>query len=85
MTEVAVTGGFTHPRSADLAGSMAKFALTSATFVRMSAGYAKSNPETMIREMLKEMSTFSGPEMQEKAKEAASDPGRVERLESLMR
>ena len=63
MTEVAVTGGFTHPKAAELGGAMAKFSLTSATFVRMSGSYAKSNPETMIKGMLQEMSTFSGPEM----------------------
>ena len=44
MTEVAVTGGFTHPKAAELGGAATKFAITSATFSRMGASYAVSNP-----------------------------------------
>ena len=85
MTEVAVTGGWTHPKAAELGGGATKFMIGSATFARMGASYAKSSPETVIKGMMKEMATFTGPEAAEKAKEAASDPGRVERLHSLMR
>ena len=35
--------------------------------------------------MMSEMSTFSGAEKEAKAKEAASDPDRIERLQTFMR
>ena len=85
MTEVAVTGGFTHPKAAELGGASTRFAITSATFARVGAYYANNSPEKVIGGMMGEMSTYTGPEAQDMAKEVASDPGRVERLHSLMR
>ena len=58
MTEVAVTGGFTHPHAAELGGASTRFALTSASFARGAAWYAKKNPAELIKSMMKEMSTF---------------------------
>ena len=60
MTEVAVTGGFTHPHAAELGGAATKFAITSASFARGAVWYAKKNPAEIIKGMLKEMSTFNG-------------------------
>ena len=51
----------------------------------MAAWYAKKDPAAVIKGMMGDMATFTGPEAQEKANEAASDPERVERLMSLMK
>ena len=51
----------------------------------MAEWYAKKDPAAVIKGMMGDMATFTGPEAQEKATEAASDPGRVERLISLMK
>ena len=85
ITEVAVTGGFTHPKAEELGGPLTKWALGSASFARMGYKYSFSNPAAVISSMMGDMSTYSGPEKEAKAKEAASDPERIERLLSLMR
>ena len=85
ITEVAVTGGFTHPHAADLTGSGTKFMMGSAFVTRMTSKYAKSSPANIIKGMMDEQSTFTGPEKEEKAKEVAADPERIARLETLMR
>ena len=46
----------------------------------MGSKYSESNPAAVISYMMGEMSTFSGAEKEAKAKEAASDPERIERL-----
>ena len=58
MTEVAVTGGFTHPHAAELGGASTKFMMTSASFARGAGWYAKRSPAEMIKGMMKEMATF---------------------------
>ena len=44
ITEVAVTGGFTHPKAAELVGPMTKYAMGSAVVTRMTGKFATSNP-----------------------------------------
>ena len=59
LTEVAVTGGFTHPKAAELEGSAVKWMIGSALFARIGERYAASSPATIVKSMMNEMSTFN--------------------------